>query len=173
MAEAREELKFWKTNVQLLSGKPIWFSSGTTRIVYSDASSSGYSGYVVELRNEIVHGQWSVEEVKHSSTWRKLKAIYLILQSFASKLADHSVKWSTDNQGVVHIVSSGSRRSHLQDGAMAILSFVSSTALSQKWIGSLLNLNSQADFLSRIVDFGWIRVFFKQGRLRVLYYSSM
>ena len=86
-AEAREELEFWKTNVQLLNGKPIWFSPGTTRIVYSDASSSGYGGYVVELGNEIVHGQWSVEEVKHSSTWRELKAVYLILQSFARRLA--------------------------------------------------------------------------------------
>ena len=77
--------------------------------------------HIVELGNEIVHGQWSVEEVKHSSTWRELKAVYLILQSFASRLAGHSVKWFTDNQGVVHIVSSGARRSQLQDGAMAIL----------------------------------------------------
>ena len=108
-AEAREELEFWQTNVQFLNGKPIWFSSCTMRIMYLDASSSGYGGYVVELGNESVHAPWSVEEVKHSSTWRELKAVSLVLQSFASRLAGHSVKWFTDNQGVVHIVSSRSR----------------------------------------------------------------
>ena len=89
-------------------------------LVYSDASSTGYGGYVVELGNEVAHGHWSVMEVKHSSTWRELKAVYLVLQSFASRLAGHSVKWFTDNQGVVHIVSCGSKKPHLQDGAMAI-----------------------------------------------------
>ena len=64
---------------------------------------------MVELRNEVVHGQWSAEEVKHSSTWRVLKAVYLVLQSFASRLTGHSAKWFSDNQGVVNIVSSGSR----------------------------------------------------------------
>ena len=108
-AEAREELEFWQTNVQFLNGKLIWFSSCTMRIMYLDASSSGYGGYVVELGNESVHAQWSVEEVKHSSTWRELKAVSLVLQSFASRLAGHSVKWFTDNQSVVHIVSSRSR----------------------------------------------------------------
>ena len=74
-AEACEELKFWQSNVQFLNGRPIWFSSGTMRIEYSDASSTGYDGYVVELGNEVVHGQWSVAEAKHSSTWRELKFI--------------------------------------------------------------------------------------------------
>ena len=41
-AEAREELEFWQTNVQFLNGRSIWFSSGTTRVVHSDASSTGY-----------------------------------------------------------------------------------------------------------------------------------
>ena len=77
-----------------------------------------------------------MEEVKHSSTWRELKAVYLILQSFASRLAGHSVKWSTDNQGIMHIVSSGARRSHLQDGAMAIfeLCFQHSIKLEMDWV---------------------------------------
>ena len=162
-AEAREELEFWQTNVQFLNGRSIWFNSGTTRVVYSDASSTGYGGYVVELGNEVVHGHWSVTEVKHSSTWRELKAVYLVLQSFASRLAGHSVKWFTDNQGVVHIVSCGSKKPHLQDGAMAIfeLCFQHSIKLEMDWIPR--SLNTQADFLSRIVDYddwGWIHAFF-------------
>lgn len=33
----------------------------------------------------------------------------------------HIVKWFTDNQNVTLIVQVGSRKQHLQDGAMAIL----------------------------------------------------
>ena len=61
-AQAHEELEFWQTNVQFLNGRSILFNSGTTRVVYSDASNTGYGGYVVELGNEVVHGHWSVTE---------------------------------------------------------------------------------------------------------------
>ena len=44
----------------------------------------------------------------------------LVLLTFASKLSGHTVKWLTDNQGVVHTVNNVSRKGHLQDGAMAI-----------------------------------------------------
>lgn len=57
---------------------------------------------------------------RQSSTWRELIAVEQVLQSFAGKLAGHRVKWFTDNQNVVRIVQSGSRRQHLQDGAMSI-----------------------------------------------------
>ena len=63
------------------------------------------------------------------------------------------MKWFSDNQGVVHIVSSGSRKLHLQDGAMAIfeLCFQHSIKLEMDWIPRSLNM--RADFLSRIVDY--------------------
>ena len=105
---------------------------------------------MVELGNEVVHGQWSAEEVKHSSTWRVLKAVYSVLQSFASRSTGHSAKWFSDNQGVV---SSQSRKPHLQDGAIAIfeLCFQHGIKLEMDWVPH--SLNTQADFLSRIVDY--------------------
>lgn len=80
---AKAELEFWFRNIDCLSGKPIWFNPGATRIVYSDASESGYGGYMVELGPEIAHGQWSEAEALLSSTWRELKGVYLVLLSFA------------------------------------------------------------------------------------------
>ena len=118
--DAREELGFWFHNIEELNGNPIWFSSGATRVVYSDASDTGYGGYMVEVGPEVAHGQWPENQFKLSSTWRELKAVYMILLSFASKLQGHTVKWFTDNQGVVYIIRSGSRKQHLQDGAVAI-----------------------------------------------------
>ena len=36
------------------------------RIVYSDASSSGYGGYVVEHGHHFAHGQWDKAEMTRS-----------------------------------------------------------------------------------------------------------
>lgn len=53
----------------------------------------------MELGNEVAHGLWSADEAYLSLPWRELKAVYLVLLSFANKLAGHVVKWFTDNQG--------------------------------------------------------------------------
>ena len=150
--DSQLELKFWLDSVDFLNGKPIWFSSGATRVVYSDASTTGYGGYMVELGNDVAHGLWSADESGLSSTWRELKAVYLVLSSFATKLAGHTVKWFTDNQGVVHIVNKGSRKEHLQDGAMAIfeICFRHGIRLEVEWIPR--SRNERADFASRIID---------------------
>ena len=147
-AESLMELQFWLRSVDFLNGKPIWFSSGATRVVYSDARTSGYGGFMVELGNDIAHGQWSAHESCLSSIWRKLKAVYLVLLSFATKLSGHTVKWFTDNQGVVHIINNGSRKEHLQDGAMAIfeLCFQHAIKLGVEWIPR--SQNEKADFVS-------------------------
>ena len=76
----------------------IWFSVGTTRIVFSDASSTGNGGYTVELGPEFSQGQWSADELVLSSTWRELKEVFNVLQSYANKLKGHAVKWFSDNQ---------------------------------------------------------------------------
>ena len=68
--------------------------------MFSNASSTGYGGYLVELGPELAHGQWSADEVVLSSIWRELKAVYEVLRSFASKLEGHAVKWFSDNQAV-------------------------------------------------------------------------
>ena len=151
--EARQELQFWNQNMHSLNGQPIWFSTGATRVVFSDASATGYGGYVIELGREVAHGQWSLVESKQSSTWRELKAVDQVLRSFAVKLAGHRVKWFTDNQNVVRIVQSGSRRQHLQDGAMSIFEvcLAHNIRLDVAWIPR--TLNDRADFLSRIVDY--------------------
>ena len=76
--EAKSELTFWKECVPLFNGQPIWFDSGATRIAYSDASSSGYGGYIVEIGPNISHGHWSSQEVPMSSTWHELKACSIL-----------------------------------------------------------------------------------------------
>ena len=107
---------------------------------------------MVELGNEVAHGQCSVDESRLSFTWRELKVVYQVLLSFATKLSGHTVKWFTDNQCVAHIVSNDSRKEHLQDGAMATfeICFQHSIKLEVEWIPRAQN--KTADFVSRIVD---------------------
>ena len=151
--DAKEELSFWQNNIVALNGQPIWFKSGATRIVFSDASDSGYGGYSVEVGPQFVHGTWSEHEAQLSSTWRELKAVYQVLCSLAPKLKGHIVKWFTDNQNVTRIVQSGSKKPHLQDGAMAIyeVCFQNGIKLEMEWIPR--SQNELADYISRIQDF--------------------
>ena len=89
----------------------------------------------MEISAEVAHGQWSVYEASLSSTWRELKAVALVLCSFAQKLAGHRGKWFTDNQNVVRIVESRSKRQHLQTIAMG---YVSSMVFPWIWSGFLV-----------------------------------
>ena len=74
---------------------------------------------MVELGPRISHGQWYFDEANCSSTWRELKAVDHVLRSFAPKL------WLSDNHNIVHIMQHGSRKLHLQDGAMSIFEICS------------------------------------------------
>ena len=68
------------------NGRHIWPKPSGVRVMYSDASATGYGGYMVERGSLITNGQWSLEEAKQSSTWRELRAVRMVLESFQSKL---------------------------------------------------------------------------------------
>ena len=150
--EAKDELLFWQSNIVSLNSQPIWFESGATRVVYSDASDSGYGGYTIEVGPQISHGAWSEHEAQWSSTWRELKAVYEVLRSLAPTLRGHTIKWFSDNQNVTRIVHTGSRRQHLQEGAIAIydVCFQHGIKLEMEWIPR--SENEIADYISRIQD---------------------
>ena len=151
--EVLEEVQFWQVAIDSLNGQPIWFSPSATRVAYSDASSSGYGGYVVEVANDVAQGHWSPEEAMHSSTWRELKALERVLLSFVPRLKGHTVKWFTDNQNVARIVQFGSRKQHLQDGVLSIFSIClkANIRLEMEWIPR--SANERADYVSKIVDY--------------------
>ena len=103
-AEAREELNFWSSSLEEYNSQPIWHTPSAVRVVYTDASDTGYEGYVVEHADCVSYGQWTCQEARHSSTWRELAVVWLVLQAVAEKLLNYRVRWFTDNQNVVHIL---------------------------------------------------------------------
>ena len=68
----KDQLKFWRGNLNRLNLKRIFDQENCTKIIYSDASSSGFAGNEVSTINGLVHGMWSPDEKLKISTWREL-----------------------------------------------------------------------------------------------------
>lgn len=87
-----------------------------------------------------------------SSAWRETAAVLSVLKSLASTLCGNRVKWFTDNQSVVSIVTKGSMKSDLQRLALQIYSVClgENISLEVEWIPR--TQNEKAHFLSKLVD---------------------
>ena len=151
--EAYAELMFWNQNVDCLNCRSPWLPpSIPAKFVYSDASDHA-CGSFIQNENKVFHQNWSPAERTKSSTWRELKTVELALISFAPSLHSLQITWFTDNANVASIVHSGSKVPELQDLALRIFHVCASFGISLelKWI--LRSVNSDADHLSRIIDF--------------------
>ena len=122
--EAVEELNFWRDNFFRLCGKPIWRPSPKIELLsYSDAGNVGWAGNIVQFGTHIVRGNWLGSEALCSSSFREVRAIRFVLQSFSCLLAGKECEHGSDNQSVCSILSVGSSEPHLQKEAVAIYNF--------------------------------------------------
>ena len=87
------ELEFWATCLNKYNSQPIWHSPPVVSVVYSDASDTSYSGYMVEHGTHIAQGKWALEEAVQSSMWRELVAVSRVLDSTAVKLCNTHIRW--------------------------------------------------------------------------------
>ena len=150
--EARQEIQFWLDNLDNVNGQGLWLSPSAVRIVYIDASSTGYGGFTVEHGCHVAHGLFSKIEVAKSSTWRELHAVKMVLGSLAHLLQCQRVRWFSDNQNVVRIIEIGSKNPQLQKEALEIYSTAIrwQIRIEPEWIPR--ELNQRADLLSRMLD---------------------
>ena len=150
---AHQELEFWNACLTDYNCQPIWHSPSAIRVVYSDASDTGYGGYVVEHGPCVTYGQWEEHEACQSSTWRELAAVLRVLTAVADKLVNFRVRWFTDNQNVSRILQIGSKKPSLHSLALKVFSLVvqHQIRLEPEWIPR--DLNERADYLSRIIDY--------------------
>ena len=137
-SEARKELQFWVNELVNFNGQNIWHSASAIRIVYTDASDTGYGGYMVKHGCHIAHGQWAPAEAGKSSTWREIRAVRLVLEALIDKLENQRVRWFTDNQNVARIMSVGSKNVALQQEAFGIFLLVLLDILESSQSGSLV-----------------------------------
>ena len=151
--ESREELTFWLHEVENFNGQNIWHSPSAIHVVYTDASSMGYGGYMVEHGCHVAHGQWTPAEAGQSSTWRELRVVRLVLESLVTKLENQRVRWFTDNQNVARIILVGSKTAALQTEVFGIFSLCISKQIriEPDWIPR--TQNQKADYLSHLIDY--------------------
>ena len=163
----KEELAYWVKNAQAMNGKLLIASNHFDSIVYSDASEEGYASFEVSLKNRPIRGIWAAHEKRKSSTWRELEAVRRGIKSSQDENPPgKSIKWFTDNKGVVSILKQGSINRQLQTIARDIYAICqhSSCSITPEWIPR--SQNKLADTYSRFSDrddwqlideqFGWI-----------------
>ena len=150
--QARKELEFWRDNLDNMNVSKLDIRKECSKIVYSDASSTGFGGYTVDAAEQSVHGMWASSDAQKSSTWRELKAVDIVLKSMISKLSCRRTKWFTDNQAVARIAASGSMKEELQEIALSICRtcLANNIHIDMEWIPR--TQNERADHLSKIVD---------------------
>ena len=149
---ATAELQFWKSSLLGYDSQPIWRQPDAVRVVYSDASDTGFGAYTVEHAGEVAHGHWDPLEAQQSSTWRELRAVGLVLDSLMVKLKNCTVRWFTDNQNVARILQVGSKTPLLQQEALHVfsLSVTHNVSFEPEWIPR--SENQVAHFISHLQD---------------------
>jgi hypothetical protein len=147
-------IKFWKDNLPEVNNKQFTSDLSCQSIVHSDASNTGYGGYIVETPTNIAHSMWSECESIKSFTCKELTAVNHILLSMVNILKYKRLKWFTDNQNVISIVAKGSMKLQLQDIALCIFKDYIQHNISTdvEWVPR--TNNDKADYISRIIDYG-------------------
>ncbi len=150
--EVRREIQFWFDNISNLNGKDISENYDVKNVIFSDASEKAFAGYIVNMQGYEAHGNWSAQEAVMSSTWRELKAVQLVMESFCDNIKASTIQWCTDCKNVVNIIEKGSRKQHLNDISMRIYQSCVKYNINiiMKWIPR--TENERADYLSNLLD---------------------
>ena len=99
--EARRDLSWWMVRDHLLVG--VRFGTPAPDLhLYSDASSSGWGGHLLDQN---VSGVWSAQEKLLHINLLEMKALFLALQAFQEDVAGHHVTAMFDNSTVVAYVN--------------------------------------------------------------------
>ena len=147
-----EQINFWRFNMNNVNFKYFKTDVSCHTIVYSDASNTGYGGYTVDNPYNVAHGMWSENQISNSSTWKELTAVRNVLLSLIEFLHGKNIKWFTDNQNVVNIVSKGSTKTVLQKLSLDIFNACIKHSVNIDIVWIPRTENERADYLSRIVD---------------------
>ena len=122
-------------------------------MIFTDASESGYGGFIAERLNKVICvGRFDEFEKATSSTARELSAINYVLKSFGSKLKNESIQINIDNISAVRILSVGSSKQHLHLLSLEIFNHCvkNNINLQPNWVPR--EMNRVADYYSKYND---------------------
>ena len=182
--EAITELRFWFEQILHLNSvgtelTSVNLSEMFDYEMFSDASDSGYGGYVASMNfqensaapgqqgkgqipqtgsdhdvsdSHAVTGVWSRFEAGKSSTWRELESVHRVIRSKSDVLSNTKVKVVSDNKNVSHILQVGSKKQDLQAIAVNIHDICDKKHIAVQPIWVPRDQNQMADSLSRVPD---------------------
>ena len=150
--ESQSKVLFWKDNVDC-SGYPIWSPSPKVEVLcYSDVSGLGLGGFAVQFSYKVARSSWSGADSMKSSSFREVKAIRHVLESYSEELRGKEVLHRTDNKNAEIALSVGSRKKELHQEAVAVYKLCRQwdIRLSVEWVSR--DDNVEVDILSRFDD---------------------
>ena len=104
----KEELEFWRDNINIYNGYTFKPRPLTSCLLFTDASDEGYGKFVLKyLKNEICPAKFDEYEKGTSSTFRELLAVKYILTSLGYTLKNQSDQVNIDNSSACCILSIG------------------------------------------------------------------
>ena len=119
-----EELEFWSKNIGIFNGCSFKPRYSTSKMIFTDASDTGYGGFTVDkLGEHVCTGKFTPEEANTSSTHRELLAIKFVLQSYGQLLEGQAIQVNIDNQPATRILTNGSTKLHLHKIALDIFQY--------------------------------------------------
>ena len=83
-----QQLRFWHSNIASFSGYSTREPLITHTAVFSDVSEVAFGGFCVSIDGSPVSGMLTRSEMRMSSTFRELKAVYYVLLSYADQLGN-------------------------------------------------------------------------------------
>lgn len=109
--EARADLHAWSSFIQHFNGKSmflpdVWLNS-TSLHLFTDASNSGYGGY---LKDHWFSGVWPEPWRGYHITIKELFPIVLALELWGEKLQNQCIIFHSDNSAVVAIINKQSSK---------------------------------------------------------------
>ena len=141
--EATEELIFWLENIKGQNGFTFKPRPTTTKVVFTDASSTGYGGFVAQRLSEILCvGKFNQMEMSTGSTERKLSAANYVLKSFGPLLSNERVQINLDNFGATRILSVGSSKMQIFQHCINLISVYIHSGSQESLIVALIGLVS-------------------------------
>ena len=72
------KLTFGLKGLGSIAPSQIWYTPSAIRVVYTNTSTSGYGGYLVEHGCHVATGQWPENDGVKSSTWCELRVVLLV-----------------------------------------------------------------------------------------------
>ena len=150
---SKARVSFLERQIEIIKWILFWLIPFVlSKVLFTDSSLTGCGGFI-QNSTYVCHKNWSAEESQKSSTCRELVAINFALEAFDNHLAGQLVSCNTDNHNVVRIIQACSMVKELQDTALSIflVTYQRRIRLNISWLPR--DQNSQADFLSKIVDF--------------------